>query len=167
MAPGQEDPQLTNLYKALWMWALSKDIVLTTEYIPGSMNCVADAESRTLKDRIDCKPNPLLFRAIDQSLGPLEVDLLASCLSTQLPRFFSWRSDPMAEATDAFNQQWRNLKGYANPPWCLMGRVLSQVKNQQAQVILVALVWKGQPWYPILLGMLYNCSWQLPRSPNL
>ena len=38
----------------------------------------------------------------------------------------------MAEATDAFNQQWGNLKGYANPPWCPIGRVLSQVKNQQA-----------------------------------
>ena len=38
----------------------------------------------------------------------------------------------MAEATDAFNQQWGNLKGYVNPPWCLIGRVLSQVRNQQA-----------------------------------
>ena len=145
---GTVSPQLTNISKALWMWALSKDIVLTAEYIPGSTNCVADTESRTLKDRTDWKLNPLLFRAIDQSLGPLEVDLFASRLSTQLPRFFSWRPDPMAEATDAFNQQWGNLKGYANPPWCLIGRVLSQVKNQQAQVILVAPVWKGQPWYP-------------------
>ena len=50
---GTVSPQLTNLSKALWMWALSKDIVLTADYIPGSMNCVANAESRTLKDRTD------------------------------------------------------------------------------------------------------------------
>jgi len=66
------------------------------------------------------------------------VDLFASCLLNQLPRFFSWKLDPLAEATDAFNQQWGPLKGYANPPWCLVGRVLSQVKSLNAQVTLVA-----------------------------
>ena len=46
------------------------------------------------------------------------------------------------------------LKGYANPPWCLVGRVLNKVRSQEAQLILVAQVWRGQSWYPILLGML-------------
>ena len=126
---GTVSPQLTNLSKALWMWALSKDIVLTAEYIPGSMNCVADVESRTLKDQTYWKLNPLKFRTINQSLGPLEVDLNASHLSTQPPQFFSWRPDQKAEATDAFNQQWGNLKGFANPPWCLIGRILYSVVN--------------------------------------
>ena len=97
------------------MWALSKDIVLSAEYIPGTTNCMADTESRTLKDRTDWKLHPQVFGAINQSLRPLEVDLFASRLSTQLPRFFSWRPDPLAEATDAFNQQWGDLKGYVNP----------------------------------------------------
>ena len=48
----------------------------------------------------------------------------------------------MAEATDAFNQQWGSLKGYVNPPRCL-GRVLSQVKHQQIRVIPEASAWKG------------------------
>ena len=74
---GTVSPQLTNLSKAR---ALSKDIVLTAKYIPGSTNCVADAESRTLKDRTDWKLNPLIFRAINQSLGPLEAELFASRL---------------------------------------------------------------------------------------
>ena len=54
----------------------------------------------------------------------------------------------MVEAKDTFSQQWGPLKGYATPPWCLVARVLSQVKSQQTQVILMAPVWKGQPWYP-------------------
>ena len=70
--------------------------------------------------------------------------------------------DPLAGATDAFNQHWQQFKGHENPPWCLIGRVLSQVKAQQAQVILVAPVWRGQPWYPVLLGMPYNYTRQLP-----
>ena len=159
--------RLTDLAKALWMWALSNGIVLTAEYIPGVANVIADAESRSMMDRTDWKLHPRLFQEINQKWGPLEVDPFASCLSTQLPRYFSWRPDPLAEAKDAFTQQWEKFRGYANPPWCLVGRVLLQVQHQQAQVILVAPVWKGQPWYPILLEMLYDYPQQLPRTLSL
>ena len=30
-------------------------------------------------------------------------------LTHQLPRYFSWRSDPAAEATDAFTQNWNQI----------------------------------------------------------
>ena len=56
--------------------------------------------------------------------------MFATRMSTQLPRFYSWKPDPLAEATDAFSQQWGQLKGYANPPWCLIAKVLSQTKIQ-------------------------------------
>ena len=46
---GTVSPQLTDLAKALWLWALSRDLVLSAEYIPGATNCVADVESRTFK----------------------------------------------------------------------------------------------------------------------
>ena len=164
---GTVSPQLTNLAKALWMWALSNDIVLSAEYIPGVANVAADAESRSMTDRTNWKLHPRLLQEINQKWGPLEVDLLASRLSTQLPRYFSWKPDPLAEATDAFTQQWEKFRGYANPPWCLVGIVLSQIQRQQAQVILVAPVWKGQSWYPVLLEMLYDYPQQLPHTLNL
>ena len=151
--------QLVQLAKILWLWALQRDIVLSAQHIPGVTNQVADAESRTTTDRLDWKLALGVFQRINAIWGPLEVDLFASRLSSQLDRFFSWRPDPLAEATDAFLQDWGPLKAYANPPWCLVGRVLRQVKAQQARVILVAPVWRGQPWYPVLLEML----WDFPR----
>ena len=44
---------------------------------------------------------PAVFQAINKQLGPLEVDLFATRLTHQLFHFFSWRLDPLAEATDA------------------------------------------------------------------
>jgi len=82
---GTVSPQLTLLAKALWMWALAKDIILTAEYIPGVVNVEADAESRSIQDRTDWKLPPELFLQINQKWGPLQVDLFASRLSTQLP----------------------------------------------------------------------------------
>ena len=159
--------QLVKLAKTLWLWALQRDIMLSAQHIPGENNQVADAESRVTVDRLDWKLSVAVFQKINAVWGPLEVDLFATRLSTQLDRFFSWRPDPLAEATNAFQQDWGPLKAYANPPWCLMGRVLKQVKAQQAQVTLVAPVWKGQPWYPVLLEMLWDFPRWIPLSNDL
>jgi len=63
-------------------------------------------------------------------MGPCQID---PRLTKQLPRFLSWRPDPEAEKTDAFNQDWSVIKGYANPPWCLIGCCLSQIKRTECQ----------------------------------
>lgn len=102
--------------------------------------------SRCLEDRSDWKLCPAIFRQITQRLGPLEVDLFASRLTFQLDQYVSWRPDPMAMTTDAFTLDWAELRGFANPPWILIGRVLAQTHLQQAELVLVAPVWKAQVW---------------------
>ena len=116
-------------------------------WLPGVLNTIADQESRVMWDRSDWMLNPRIFKKIQRKWGPLEVDMFASRLTTQLKRFFSWRPDPEAEALNAFNQNWSNLqgRGYANPPWNLVGRVLNRVQLQQVTLVLVAPVWKSQP----------------------
>ena len=107
-----------------------------------------------MRDLSDWQLNPVIFKMIANQFGPIEVDMFASRLTTQCPVYFSWRPDPYALATDAFLQDWSRLQGYANPPWNLIGRVLSKVQIEQTRIILVAPVWKTQPWYPLLLQML-------------
>ena len=109
-----------------------------------------------MRDRSDWMLNPTLFQRIQRRFPNLEIDLFASRLSSQLPRFFSWRPDPLAEATDAFLQDWRGLRAYANPPWNLTGRVLSKVEEQAMDLVLIAPVWPSQPWYPKLLSLLVS-----------
>jgi len=105
---GTVSPQLTVLAKDLWMWPLSNSIILSAEHIPGVLNNIADAESRTITDRMDWKLHLSLFQQINQKWDPLEVDLFTSCLSTQLPHYFSWKLDHLAEAIDAFSQCWEH-----------------------------------------------------------
>ena len=52
------------------------------------------------------------------------------CLSTQLPWFYSWRPDPQSEAVDEFFQDWSKVRGYAFPPFALVGRCLRQLLDQ-------------------------------------
>ena len=153
---GTVSKPLVSLAKHLWMWCLERNVHITAQHLPGVLNSVADAESRKMMDRSDWKLNPVIFQRVVDRYGPIEIDLFASRLTTQCRRYFSWRPDPSAEATDAFLQDWSGLRGYANPPWSLIGRVLAQVRSQQARVTLLTPVWKTQPWYPLLLEMLVD-----------
>ena len=92
------------------------------------------------------------------------MDLFASQLTNQCHGFFSWRPDPLAEATDAFCQSWVGMKAYANPPWNLISRILAKTQTQGADLTLVAPVWKAQPWYAVLLSMLVDWPRLLPAQ---
>ena len=84
------------------------------------------------------------------------MDLFATRFSRQLPSYFSWRPHPEAEATDAVYQ---NLRAYARPPWCLIGRVLAKALCQKVTLVLVTPCW---PWFPQLMEMLIDFPLVLP-----
>ena len=78
---------------------------LSAEYLPGKENTIADEESRAMKDRSDWMLNTEVFECLSCRFPHMNVDLFAaSRLTSQLPRYFSWRPNPAAEATDAFQQ---------------------------------------------------------------
>ena len=164
---GTVSAELNRLTKELWFWCLEKNITLQATHLPGTLNCTADEESRVMRDRTDWMLCPKVFNKVNIETGPLQVDLFASRLTNQLQDYVSWRPDPGAMATDAFTLDWTKFRGYANPPWNLIGRVLTHVRHQRAQVTLIAPVWKSQVWYPLLLEMLVREPLLLPTSPTL
>ena len=134
---GMHSSLLCSLALEIWDWCLARGITLTAEHLLGWDNQTADRESRTCRGRSDRKLNPLVFQRIQRQMGPLEVDLFTSWLTALLPRFYSWRLDPEAEAIDAFTQNWGLNRSYANPPRCFINRYLNQVKQQQARIVLL------------------------------
>jgi hypothetical protein len=62
---------------------------------------------------------------------------------------------------------WTNERGWANPPFALIGRVLQKVRAEKTSIILVAPLWPAQPWFANLLGMITDIPMILPRSDQL
>ena len=110
---GTHSTQLSNLALEMWEWCLQRQLTIQAEHLPGHLNLVADSESRMMKDRCDWMIQPRVFQQIQQSLGPLQIDLFPSRLTKQLTCYYSWRLDPKAEATDAFTQNWAQARGFA------------------------------------------------------
>jgi len=71
------------------------------------------------------------------------------------------------QATDVFSQSWHRLFPYAFPPFCLIGRVLTKVRNEKCTLMLVAPVWQTQHWYPLLLEMSIRNPVLLPQHRDL
>ena len=69
--------------------------------------------------------------------------------------------------TNTFILNWVEFKGYANPPWNIITRVLTQTRIQQARLVLMAPVWRAQPWYPILLEMIKHKQVLLSNKPDM
>jgi len=142
---GGRVPALNKIATRIWERVFELGCAIQAVHVPGIQNEVADFLSR-MHDRSDWKLNPVWWRLLDDEWGPHSIDLFASQLNRQLPRYYSWMYDVEAEATDAFRQSWANENGYANPPFNLIGQVLQKVIRDQAKITIVVPVWKPASW---------------------
>ncbi|XP_044148680.1 uncharacterized protein LOC122937730 isoform X2 [Bufo gargarizans] len=164
---GTQSATLARLAKDFWSYCMSRDIMVQAEYLPGLHNYRADWSSRCFTDGSDWRLNPEMFSMISDIWGPCSIDLFASRLNAHLPRFFSWRPDPEAEAVDAFLQDWSAALHYAFPPFAMIPRMLLQTRRQAAELVVVIPFWGSQVWYPIILELLVDVPLLLPTRTDL
>ena len=139
----------------VWDWAIERNHFLTATHIPQILNVEADAESREAETRTEWKLNDSIFSDMLKhfKFKPV-IDLFASRINNQLPRFFSFRPDPEAEVINAFSVNWHSTLFYCLPPFSCIGRVIRKIINDYASGILVVPNWPSQFWYPTLFGIL-------------
>lgn len=144
-----------SIAKEIWEWCIIRDIWLSVAHIPGKHNLIADFESRRNQRESEWKlDNRVLLNALQGLDFRPDIDLFASRINHQLPKYVSYRPDPKAFATDAFSLQWSELKFYAFPPFSVIPAVLSKVQNEKALGVCVLPEWPTQAWYPKALQML-------------
>ncbi|XP_063289994.1 zinc finger protein 724-like [Pelobates fuscus] len=95
-----------------------------------------DTETKDELHSSDWKLDTEAFSSLSSLWGPFSIDLFASRLNTQLSRFFSWRPDPMAEAVDAFLQDWSGDLLYAFPLFSMIPRSLLQTRRHRAELVM-------------------------------
>ena len=98
-------------------------------------------QSRNHRDSSDWKLNPKIFFHIVKIRGLPQIDLFASRLNHQLPKYLSWHRDTSNCAVHSLQHSWRNLYGYAFPPFCLIEKVLAKVRWNQSLLLIVTLAW--------------------------
>jgi hypothetical protein len=164
---GGRKPLLCQIVQRIWDWCLERETFLVATHIPGELNVKADLLSRRKFDRNDWMVNPNIFQRINEIWGPYDMDLFASRLNRQVNQFFSWKAEPESRGIDAFRQNWRRLRGWANPPFNLIGRVLNKVQRDKASVTLIVPLWPSQHWFPVLMHLATDWPILLPDRSDL
>merc|ERR1712002_924426 len=165
---GTHSLSLCRLTLSLWDWCLSRQIHLSATHIPGEDNLLADFLSRGSFLPSEWMLNNSVFRSVCQVLSPPpEIDLFASLLNFQLPRYCSRSRDPQAWRVDTMSFPWSGLHLYAFPPFSMIPRVLEKVVQDEAELALIAPYWPRRPWFPKLLSLLAGLPRGLPCHLDL
>ena len=164
---GTRSAQMLPTTQEIWQFCLDREIFLTAEYLPGSLNTEADWQSRNFQDSSDWRLKVSVFKDVDRLLGPFDLDLFASRHNAQLPKYVSWRQDPFSVGVDAFQRNWKEEGLYMFPPFAMISRCLQKIQQDRATVTLIAPQWQLQPWFPILLSLLVRRPILLPPYKDL
>ncbi len=117
----------------LWEFCQKHNILLNAYHIPGTANVTADRESRHFPNYdAEWMLNPKVLNRASRTLkfNP-DIDLFASRLNTQFPKFCSLRPDPSAFHIDTFSISWSGLNFYCFPPFsCVLYERLQKIRRE-------------------------------------
>ena len=133
---------LNSMAQVVLRFCESHRIHLLPQFIPGKLNVLADSLNR--KSQVICSEWTLCSEAFQQLLccWPATIDLFATTPNYCLPVYSLPMVDPQSVGTDAMLQSWEGLQAYAFPPFGLIPRVLTKVRQLRGlELTLVAPFW--------------------------
>ena len=154
---------------SLLLWAEKHQVSLSTQFVRGKHNVLADQLSRG--DTI--QPSEwTLHREVCHRMwnlwGQPSVDLFATRRNFRLPRFYSPVMDELAVGVDAFLHSWDDQFVYAFPPFSIIREVINKIiSSVRTEVILVTPWWPQREWFPDLYRLSVDPPRRLPLWVDL
>ena len=99
---GTKSVSCNALSRQIWLWCIDRNIWVSAAHVPGILN-VPDIISRKFNDNVEWMLNKDVFSNLLLIWGEPDLDLMASRVNKQLPRYISWKCDPEATKVDAFS----------------------------------------------------------------
>ena len=93
----------------------------------------ADLLSRNCYSDHKWQLNRVVFQKLRAVFLALSIDLFASVVNAQLPRYVSWNPDPHATFVHAFSIPWTGEYFYAFPPFSLIHKCLRKIEAELAE----------------------------------
>ncbi len=162
---GLRSRRMSQLARHLLLWSQKHLRSLRAIHIPGLLNRAADELSRAALPG-EWRLHPQTVQLMWRRFGPAQVDLFASLETSHCQLFFSLTEGTLG--TDALAHSWpRGLRKYAFPPVSLLAQTLCKIREDEEQVLLVALYWPTRTWFPELMLLVTAPPWQIPLRKDL
>ncbi|MPC76382.1 hypothetical protein E2C01_070792 [Portunus trituberculatus] len=140
--------------KALFNLAALRHLTLSAVHVPGRDNVWANVLSSSDTSSVEWSLNPDVFTNLEELFGLPKLDLFATSENHQLQQYIT-RSVVMATGgLDSFLMDW-NTWGFVYlfppPAMMVMTAVVCKLETFRGRVLLIAPLWKAQPWCQCLL----------------
>lgn len=139
-------PVLMSEMRELHELCAEMEVELRVEHVSSVLNAWADRLSRE-HDSTDWTLGMDAFSRLEGLYGPHTVDLFASDRTARCERFYSRWHCPGTLGTNALKHSWADENAWANPPFHLVGAVVSHILATNATVTLVVPEWRAQQWW--------------------
>ena len=167
MGTSHSDP-CNRMAKNIWEWCIHRNLWVSLAHIPGKHNLVADFESRRNEKASEWMLNKdVLSDALAKLDFSPEIDLFASRVNRQFPKYVAYRPDPSASAIDAFTISWGILNFYVFPPFSVIAAMLEKIQREGGQGICVIPNWPTQNWYAKAFQMMIKDPVYIKASKDL
>lgn len=164
---GTRSAELLDLSFQIFALAEQYFLSLSAVFLRGVENIQADYLSRQTLRQGDWTLNREIFQKIVRLWGLPQIDLFSSKENRQVELFCSLNPLDHPWAVDALAVPWRWELAYAFPPIPLIPRVLKKVREDQAELILIAPFWPKRAWFSLLRDMSIGDPWVLPEVRDL
>ena len=146
---GTHSPCLLAITLELWQWCLERNIMISDQHVLGKLNTIFDSES--------ISPFSQGVRNRPVCLSPIRP------ASPVRPLAFGPRDSTRGCVNNGLGTlQGLRLSTFQSDPSCP-----KQVSQDKTDIILVALLWPAQLWWPLLLSLLFEHPIFLPSSRHL
>ena len=149
-------PQLMGELRLLMEVLDELDIDLLPRYIRSELNPADEFSRLTDRDawRLRTSTHRMLRHKARRVLGTdLTLDAFA-CHQTKIcTRYASRLFDRHALGFDGLALDWRQEVVWINPPWCLLGDIISKLQQEKPAAVLIVPHWPTQVWWPQLLRL--------------
>lgn len=150
-----------------WDLMESRRIRVLADHIKGLDNHWADRISRLKgRDKTDWRLKRVLFIRIQKILNlKLTVDLFASEYNRLTEKFCSLKTTNALQYLTKESRRSLAREGlWANPPFCLIPRILSIVRERRLDMVMLIPFWSSAFWWPVMMSMLTQAPIVLPRN---
>ena len=125
---------------------------LSAEYLPGVDNKIADEESRATRDHCYWMiHNHECFQSNQQSSGSPRSGHVCLQVDPPTSMLLQLETRSSSKGNRCLRSELEPVQRGMRMPYGAILSTLSKIHRDRAKVILVAPVWRTQPWYPLLL----------------
>ena len=152
----------------LWQGIQSREVyLLAPHWLPSLANAGADYLSRHRVETWELELSQETFHRIMNhfSVAPT-LDAFASPQAHKLPRYFTWEPDPLALGRDALLYKWDPLN-YIFPPVPLIPKILSKLREEKIDAILICPLWPTAMWWLLVQNLLVKPPFPLPHYKEI